>query len=74
MKFGMRMPSLRKSFSARTTGGLTRSCKRALLPGYGRKGMGFFRNPGRALWSMIYHRTTFSLWGFLKSLFGLGRR
>ena len=39
MKFGMRKPSLKRSFKARTTGRAKRAVKRALIPGYGRKGM-----------------------------------
>lgn len=38
MKFGMRTPSLKRSISARTTGQLKRSVKRAIIPGYGKKG------------------------------------
>lgn len=40
MKFGVRTPSLKKSISARTTGRAKRPIKRALIPGYGRKGRG----------------------------------
>lgn len=38
MKFGMRTPSLKKSVKARTTGKLKRSIKKALIPGYGKRG------------------------------------
>lgn len=37
MKFGMRKPSWKKSFKARTTGKAKRAIKRALIPGYGKK-------------------------------------
>lgn len=60
MKFGMRKPSLRKSFSARTSGRATRAIKKALIPGYGKKGMGIL-HPKRALYNHVYHKTTFSL-------------
>lgn len=60
MKFGLRTPSLKKSISARTTGRATRAVKRALIPGYGKKGMGWL-NPKRALYNRAYSRTTFSL-------------
>ena len=40
MRFGLRKPSPLKSLSARTGGRATRAVKRALIPGYGRKGMG----------------------------------
>lgn len=41
MKYGMRKPSWKKSLSARTKGRATRAVKRALIPGYGKKGMGW---------------------------------
>lgn len=37
MKFGMRKPSVKKSFKARTTGKAKRQIKKALIPGYGKK-------------------------------------
>ena len=37
MKFGLRTPSLKKSFRARTTGRAKRVVKKALIPGYGKK-------------------------------------
>ena len=40
MKFGFRTPSLKKSLSARTKGRLNRAIKKAVVPGYGKKGMG----------------------------------
>ncbi|KFF31624.1 hypothetical protein [Bifidobacterium bombi] len=66
MKFGMRKPSVRRSISARTTGRLKRSVKRALIPGYGKKGMGWIRNPRKAAYNKIYHKTTFSLFDLFK--------
>ncbi len=59
MKYGMRTPSLKKSISARTTGRAKRAIKRAIIPGYGKKGMGWIRNPKRAAYNKIYHKTTF---------------
>ncbi len=56
MKFGMRKPSINKSLKARTTGKLKRSLKRAVIPGYGKKGRGWIRNPKRALYNKIYKR------------------
>lgn len=61
MKFGMRTPSLKRSISARTTGQLKRSVKRAIIPGYGKKGMGWIKNPKKALYNKVYHKTTFSI-------------
>lgn len=61
MKFGMRTPSLKRSISARTTGRAKRAIKKALIPGYGKKGTGFIKNPKKAVYNKIYRKTTFSL-------------
>ena len=60
MKYGMRKPSWKKSLSARTKGRATRAVKRALIPGSGKKGMGWL-HPKRKLYNAIYKKTTFSL-------------
>ena len=51
MKFGMRKPSLKRSLKARTMGKWKRQAKKALIPGYGRKGMGWIRNPRKAAYT-----------------------
>lgn len=61
MKIGMRKPSLKKSFKARTTGRAKRAIKRAIIPGYGKKGMGWIKNPKKAVYNKIYHKTTFGV-------------
>lgn len=61
MKFGLRTPSLKKSIRARTTGRAKRAVKRALIPGYGKKGMGWITNPKKAAYNKIYNKTTFSI-------------
>ncbi|NLO70418.1 MAG: hypothetical protein GX102_05650 [Porphyromonadaceae bacterium] len=61
MKFGIRKPSFKKSFRARTTGRVKKSIKRKVIPGYGRKGMGWLRNPKKAAYNKIYNKTTFSI-------------
>ncbi len=66
MKLGLRKPSLKKSFSARTSGVLTRSIKRALIPGYGRRGSGWFTNPKRALYNRVYRSLTIGVSDVLK--------
>lgn len=66
MKIGMRTPSLKKSLRARTTGAAKRAVKRALIPGYGKKGMGLLSDPERAVKNKIYRKTTFSLWDLFK--------
>ena len=66
MKFGMRTPSLKRSFKARTTGRAKRAIKRALIPGYGKKGMGWIKNPKKAAYNKIYNKTTCSFWDIFK--------
>lgn len=61
MKFGMRKPSLKKSIKARTTGKAKRAIKKALIPGYGKKGTGLFKNPKKAVYNKAYNKTSFSL-------------
>ena len=61
MRIGLRTPSLKKSFKARTTGGLKRKIKKATNPFYGKKGMGYVKNPKRAIKNKIYHKTTFGI-------------
>lgn len=61
MKFGVRKPNLKKSFKARTTGRLKRSVKKALIPGYGKKGMGYIKNPKKAVYNKVYNKTTVDL-------------
>lgn len=66
MKYGMRRPSLKKSISARTTGRAKRAIKRAIIPGYGKRGMGWL-HPKRALYNRVYRRTTFSVFDLARS-------
>lgn len=61
MKFGLRTPSLKKSISARTTGRAKRTIKKALIPGYGKKGMGWLKNPKKAAYNKAYNKTSFSV-------------
>ena len=49
MKYGMRKPSWKKSLSARTKGRATRAVKRALIPGYGKKGMGWLASQAQTV-------------------------
>ena len=59
MKVGFRKPNLKKSFRARTTGKLKRKIKKSVNPFYGKKGMGYIKNPKQAIKNKIYHKTTF---------------
>ena len=66
MKFGMRTPSLKRSISARTTGKLKRTVKKAVIPGYGKKGSGWIKDPKKAAYNKVYKKTSFSLWDLFK--------
>ena len=66
MKFGMRKASLKRSHGARTTGRAKRAVKKALIPGYGKKGMGWLKNPKKAAYNKIYKKTSFSLFDLFK--------
>lgn len=69
MKFGVRKPSLKKSFKARTTGKAKRAIKKAVIPGYGKKGMGWIKNSKKAAYNKVYNKTSVSLSSLLKNLF-----
>lgn len=58
VKIGVRKPNLKSSLKARTTGKAKRAVKRALIPGYGKKGMGWVKNPRKAAYNAVYRRTT----------------
>ena len=66
MKFGMRKPSIKKSLKARTTGKAKRAIKKATIPGYGKKGTGWIKNPKNPAYNKIYNKTSFSLWDLFK--------
>lgn len=66
MKLGMRKPSIKKSISARTTGKMKRSIKKAIIPGYGKKGTGWIKNPKKAMYNKIYRKTSFSIFDLFK--------
>lgn len=66
MKYRMRIPSPTRSLKARTTGRIKRAAKKQIIPGYGRKGMGWAKNPRRAAKGALYKRTTFSFWDLFK--------
>ena len=59
VKIGIRKPSWKKSIVARTKGQFTRKIKRAIVPGYGQRGVGW-AHPKRKLYNKAYSRTTFS--------------
>lgn len=60
MKYGVRKPSIKKSFKARTTGRAKRTLKKSVNPLYGKKGMGWVNNPKKAAYNKVYNKTTVS--------------
>lgn len=62
----MRKPSFKKSLKARTTGKWKRQIKKAIMTDYGKKGMGFLKNPKQSIKNSIYHKTTFSIWDLFR--------
>ena len=72
MKYGMRKPSWKKSLPARTKGRAIRAVKRALIPGYGKKGMGWL-HPKRKLYNAIYKKGSARRFAHLGSCPSMGR-
>ncbi len=68
MKFGMRKPSLKKSIKARTTGRAKRTLKKAIIPMYGKKGMGLL-HPKKAIYNKVYNKTSLGFADVLKKIF-----
>jgi len=66
MKLGMRKPSIKRSIKARTTGRAKRAVKRKVIPLYGKKGMGWVKNPKKAAYNKAYHEISFGIWGLFK--------
>lgn len=75
MKVGIRKPNIKKRIKARTTGKIKRKMKKSVNPLYGKKGMGYIKNPKRAVYNKVYHKTTIDLFKFkpakLNSVFAL---
>lgn len=63
---GIRKPSIKRSLKARTTGKAKRAMKKAVSPGYGKKGSGWVKNPKKAAYNKIYNKTSFSFWDLFK--------
>ena len=70
MKIGIRKPSLKRSLKARTTGKLKRSVKKSVIPGYGKKGSGWIKNPKKAAYNKVYNKTSFGLGKLFRKLLG----
>ena len=65
----IRKPSLKKSIKARTTGKAKRAVKKAVIPGYGKKGTGWIKNPKKAAYNKVYNKTSVSIFDVFKSIF-----
>ena len=59
MKVGIRTPSPTRSVKARTTGRIKRAAKSTYNPVYGMKGIGYLKDPERAIKNKIYHKMTY---------------
>lgn len=67
MKLSFRMPSLRKSMSARLSG------KRRIENTLGMRAprcLGWLINPKKAAYNRVYDRTSFSIWRLIAKLLG----
>lgn len=58
MKIGLRTPSPTRTVKAKTTGRANRIAKSAIDPTYGKKGVGYIKNPKRAIYNRFYHKLT----------------
>lgn len=58
MKYGYKVPNIKKSVKAKTTGKINRTVKSAINPLYGKKGMGYINNPKKAVYNKVYNKTT----------------
>lgn len=74
VKVGFRKPNLKSSLKARTTGRAKRAIKRAVIPGYGKRGAGWIKNPKKAAYSYVYHRTTIGAGDVARALSGGSKR
>lgn len=61
MRSVIRKPSIKKSVSARTSGRVTRTVKKVLIPAYGKKGTGYIKGPKKALYNKLYNKTSYSI-------------
>lgn len=66
MKVGPRIPSATKMVKARTTGRVKRAVKGSVNPVYGKNGIGYLKDPERAVKNKIYHKLTYDPISFMK--------
>ena len=74
MKIGIRKPNLKNSIKARTTGKLKRKIKKSVVPGYGKKGAGWIKNPEKAVYNKVYRKTSVGMSSILKKLFSSSKK
>jgi len=67
MRFGIRIPSVKKMIRARTTGKIVRMVK-SISPVYGKRGMGYINNPRKAVYNKVYSKTSFSIFDIIKKI------
>ncbi len=58
MKIGIKIPSLKKSLKARTTGRLKRAVKKTCNPLYDKKGMGLTADTKKDIYNKVYEKVT----------------
>lgn len=61
MRSIIRKPSVKKSFSAKTTNKVTRNIKKMSNSIYGKKGAGYIHNPKKALYNKVYKKTSIGI-------------
>lgn len=61
MRSVIRKPSIKKSVSARTTGRVTRTVKKVSNPAYGKKGVGYIKDPKKAAYNKFYNETSYGI-------------
>lgn len=62
----IRMPSIKKSIKARTTGAVKRKIKSEINPLYGKKGIDYVTEPKKAIYNKVYKKTSFSIFDLFK--------
>ncbi len=60
MKFGVRKVNIKNRIRTRTTGKIKRKTKKMVNPFYGKKGVGYLKDPKKAVYNKVYNKTTVS--------------
>lgn len=67
MRSAIRKPSIKKSVSSRTIGRANRTVRKISNPTYGKKGIGYIKDPKKAVYNKYYNATSYSLKDIPKS-------